>query len=840
MAGVRDDREPFGEVLRRLRVSAGMTQEYLAQAAGVSADAVGALERGVRLSPRQDTARLLADALGLDDASRQLFMSAAAPRPRHRDPVSARARVRASAVRPSPPVPWTPMIGRDELVRQVRELLAAGPGRLVTLVGPGGVGKTRVALALAAGDPDTASWADLAALSDPVDVPYVVAEAVGLAAEPGFSPVDALVRWAGRARRLLVLDNCEHLVDVVADLVGRMLGGPDGVRVLATSRERLGVPGEQVVVVPPLRVPAPGRLDADADAVRLFADRASRAVPGFALADTLGHVTDVCRALDGLPLAIELAAARVGALTVQDLARDLARHLGARLDLLSARGVDPRHHTLRSVIDWSYDLMSNTDRLLFGRLHVFAGEFDLAAAAAVATDEKVPAARIAHLVALLADRSMLTGPGHTGVGRYRMLDTLRGYAASRLSPEELTRLRRRHAEYLVEVVERADEGLCGPDEATSAARFEFWLDDARAACIWARDAGEIDLAVRLVAGLARYAFWRMRLDVLGWGGSLIPLVEGHPGLPVAYASAAAEAWLGGRLAEGQDLASRGLTQAGGPVAFGAAVPLELALVAVFLAALGTAYDQAPAWPLRDLTPTDAPMVEGVQLATAVTFRDLTALTAPHTAARAVGLASESFVLADAGHAGAWPTAREAVAHARASGNATALAMARFSEAQAAADQAPAAALAALDEARAVADRVGCRLVSALALALGLSLRVRYGSRDAALALFAEALDAWRAAGNEQLLITFLGNLTVLLADTGHHVEAVEIAASLRHRAHINIASPMAQRIQSALADARTRVGAQRYDQAWSAGSQRDPDDTARWAQQLLAGLAEYA
>jgi predicted ATPase/DNA-binding XRE family transcriptional regulator len=496
-----EDVEPFGELLRRLRLAAGMTQESLAQAAGVSVDAVGTLERGARHTPRAETARLLADALGLDGEGRRRFLAVSAPHPRQAAPIHPPQEVVGLGPLSWSPPPLTPLVGREELVGMVSGLLSAGPQRLITLTGPGGVGKTRVALALVA-KVHTVCWVDLAALSDPADVPYAVTEAVGLVPERDTSPMKALVQWMPTSRVLLVLDNCEHLLDAVADLVARLLAGPHGVTVLATSRERLGVPGEQIVIVPPLALPAPGRVDPDAAAVRLFVERAAQAAPGFALNDQLiNQVINICRALDGLPLAIELAAARVGTLTVDDL----AGHLDARLELLSApRRLNPRHHTLRSMVDWSYDLLSETERLLFARLHVFAADFDLAAAQAIAADERTPATQIPHLVALLADRSMLTRPGHAGVGRYRMLETLRAYAASRLSANELTRTRRAHARYLVELAERAFEGIAGPDEAAWAALIAAWLDDVRAAFVWARDAGEADVAVPLAAALTRF------------------------------------------------------------------------------------------------------------------------------------------------------------------------------------------------------------------------------------------------------------------------------------------------------------------------------------------------
>jgi predicted ATPase/DNA-binding XRE family transcriptional regulator len=852
MAGIwsGEDVEPFAELLRRLRLAAGLTQESLAEAAGVSVDAVGTLERGARLTPRMDTVRLLANALGLDGEDRQRFLSVSAPHPRQPKPTNSAwpAAGRFPQVRSPVPVPLTPLVGRAKLVDRVGQVVAAGPRRLVTLTGPGGVGKTRVALAVADADPQLAGWVDLAVLREPADLMYAVAEAVGLAPKLGVPPMDALAGWAAHSPGLLVLDNCEHLLDAVADLVARLLAGPagpraptgpGGVRVLATSRERLAVPGEQVLVVPPLALPAPGSRDPEAAAVRLFAERAAQAAPGFALdAATLDRVGGICRALDGLPLAIELAAARIGTLTVDDL----ASRLDAGLDLLAARrGADPRHHTLRSVIDWSYQLLTEAERLLFARLHVFAGEFDLAAAQTVAADDRVPAAQIPHLVALLADRSMLTRPGHAGIGHYRMLETLRTYAADRLSPQELAELRRAHARYIIDMAEAADTGLTGPDEAIHAERIERWLDDARAAFAWARDAGETDLAMRLAAAPARYAAWRMRLDVLAWGESLVEAVHDHPLLPTVYAAAAAGAWLAGRLEEKRVLARRSIASAGGVAALGVVAPVELGVVCAFLEPYkGVEADYVVSvWPLsnlRDAALGDVALLKGEVFESLSACRALTASTDPDTASRAIGLAGQALALADLKDPAAWSTAREAVAHARASGNPSALAFARFTEGKAAADDDPLAALAVLDDARSVAADVDCRAISTLALTLTVVLRGRHGPVDEALTLFQEVIGAWRAAGNETLLVALLSNLVILLARIGRDAEAVDLAATLRHAAHTavyGIYGAEVERIDTILTGKRRRLGAQRYDAAWSAGARRSVDEAADRAQHLL-------
>src|SRR6266545_3811434 len=371
------------------------------------------------------------------------------------------------------PARATSFVGREQELALVRKTLAGG--RLATLVGPCGVGKTRLAQQAAAAQ-GSVWWGDLAPLRDQDAVPHALADALDLDVQPGTPVLDTLRAWAGSARGLLVVDNCEHLLAAVAGVAEELLGACSALRLLATSRERLSVEGEQV-------------------------------------------------------------AARIGTLTVDDL----ADRLDARFELLRTTnrgGGDARHHTLRGVVDWSFDLLTPEEQRLFLRLSVFAAAFDLAAAEKVVADNDLPAGRVADLVARLADRSMLTRPGHSGVGRYRMLETLRAFAAGRLPAAEAERLRGRHAGFMVDLAERAEAGLYGPDEPAWVRRVEAWLDDLRAAWSWARDAGEVDVAVRLAAALTRFAYWRVRSDILSWGTQAAAMVPAHPRLAVAHAVAA--------------------------------------------------------------------------------------------------------------------------------------------------------------------------------------------------------------------------------------------------------------------------------------------------------------
>ncbi len=384
------------------------------------------------------------------------------------------------------PVELTSFIGRRREVAEVKALLSEA--RLVTLAGVGGVGKTRLAMRIAADAgrtfPDGVWLVELAALDDPALLAQTVAEAMELLGQSERSPADALVEHLRDRRALLVLDNCGHLLDECANLCELLLRAAPGLRILATSLQALGVDGEQLLAVQPLSLPpATGRrlgtrAIAQFDAVRLFVERARAVLPGFELTDAnRDAVEGICRRLDGIPLALELAAVRLRALSVDQL----LDRLDDRFRLLTggSRAVVPRHRTLRALIDWSYELCSERERELWARISVFSGGLDLEAAEAVCSDDgpegsgAIARADVLDLVIGLVDKSVLIREEHPAGVRYRLLETIRQYGRERLAASgQAGPFRRRHRDYFRDLAARARERLFDSEQLGHFIRLE--------------------------------------------------------------------------------------------------------------------------------------------------------------------------------------------------------------------------------------------------------------------------------------------------------------------------------------------------------------------------------
>ena len=466
------------------------------------------------------------------------------------------------------PVQLTSFVGRDDDVARIVEMLAEAP--LVTLIGTGGVGKTRLAVQVAAEVlprfVDGAWFSELAAVDDGEAMAQVVASTLICSQRPGLSLQDSIVEYVKVRELLLVLDNCEHLLDAVGALADAVLRRCPRVTVLATSREPLDVTGERVLRVRSLDVP-----DASADlgavtasaAVRLFTDRAADAGAGTAWdAAQWVAVGEICRRVDGIPLAIELAAARVPAMSPADV----ASHLDERFRLLTGkrRGQVERHQTLRATVEWSYQLLDDDERAVFDRLGVFAGAFAAPAAAAVAGGHDLDTWEVTDALSSLVAKSMLaaeTGPDATS--RYAMNETLRQYARERLDQSgDTDRWRRAHAEYYATWAHDVGYGLIGPDDVLWMTRLRAELDNVRAAVGWAldrdtpqeRELGLLSLASLVEARTAR----DMGLGALA--AQAIPAAEASPPeirVPVLTVAAYHE-WNQGRVEHARSLAHAAL------------------------------------------------------------------------------------------------------------------------------------------------------------------------------------------------------------------------------------------------------------------------------------------
>ncbi len=426
------------------------------------------------------------------------------------------------------PLPLTSFVGRARELAELQRLLTEAPGelRLLTLTGAGGCGKTRLALQVARGVmgsyPDGVWLVELAPLTDPALVPRAVASVLGVHEPPDRPLTAALADFLRAKSLLLLLDNCEHLVLACAELAEELLRSCPDLRILATSRELLGVAGETAWRVPSLQVPrsephvasgmTPGfELGAgtsqvpEREAVQLFAERAAALRPGFVVTEqNAPAVVEICRRLDGIPLAIELAAARVKVFAVEQIAAGLDDCF--RLLTGGQRTAMPRQQTLRATVDWSYHLLSGPERSLLRRLSVFSGGWTFEMAEAVCAGEGIAAQAVLELLTLLVDKSLVLAEEHQGTMRYRLLETIRQYAREELqaaAEDEWTR--DRHLDYILRLAEEADLKLRGAEQRVWLDRLEVEHDNLRAALQWSLEAGHHEAALRLSGALAW--FW---------------------------------------------------------------------------------------------------------------------------------------------------------------------------------------------------------------------------------------------------------------------------------------------------------------------------------------------
>jgi predicted ATPase/DNA-binding CsgD family transcriptional regulator/DNA-binding XRE family transcriptional regulator len=523
-----DESASFGALLRRHRLQAGLTQQALAERAGLSLRGLSDLERGARRSPYPNTVRRLAKAIGLSEAERTALVASSGRMGLRANDHSASQRMETVL-----PVPLSSFVGRQRDVAEVQRLL--GASRLLTLTGPGGIGKTRLALEAArhaaADFSDGVVRVDLSALIASELVAQRVAAELGLREHTGQSVVEVLATVLRSRRLLLLLDNCEHLVSACAELAATLLPICPNLRILATSREPLGVSGESTFNVPPLVLPVAEpavtlEQALESPAVQLFVERArgvrAEFVPTQMDATALA---DVCRRLDGIPLAIELAAARVGVLSIALIAQRLDDPL--RLLVGGSRTAPARQQTLRATLEWSYQLLDEPEQRLFEYLSVFAGGWTLDAAEVVCAVDGIEPDAILDLLSHLVHNSLVLVEPSDGLERYRLLETLRQLAQEHLNQRpDAEAGRDRHAAFFTALAERAASAMLGPDEGIWLDRLEREHDNLRAALRRLIDTGAVAAAQRLAGALGRFWFFHGHL---GEGRAWLAEVLALPG-----------------------------------------------------------------------------------------------------------------------------------------------------------------------------------------------------------------------------------------------------------------------------------------------------------------------
>jgi predicted ATPase/DNA-binding SARP family transcriptional activator len=727
---------------------------------------------------------------------------------------------RRSVTRQLPAEP-TRLVGRAEELGLLAGRLRLN--RLVTLTGPGGVGKTRLAMRVARELWDEFDGevfvTELAPVRDATSTVAAIATALDVQQRQHLSIEETLVEYLRARRALLVLDNCEHLRGTIASLCARLLSWCPGVTILATSREVLGLPGEHVWRVRPLAIPDEGSgpaVAAEAPATRLFVECAIAARPGFALGpDNVKSVIEILGRLDGLPLAIELAAARIRAMGPAALAERLSE--GFELLDGAQRSMNPRHRTVQDLVEWSYDLLGPDEQILFARLCVFAGSFGLDAVEAVCAGRDVDKSRAPMLLANLVDKSMVQLVDEDPP-RYRLLETLREYGRDRLSEAERNSVRVRHAAWYLEVAERCARSLAGSDEAAAIRMLDRDFDNLRAAHRWSVEHSDIDTALRLVAGLREYSFRCMHAEIASWADVAIALPDAcaHGRYPVTLGIAAYGRFVRGDLEGAIELGER---------AVASARQLDVDGSGLAERALGNAwfyrgdYERGAEWTDR--------MIESAQrgsparLAHALYMRSVAFTTVGDHVRGAQFAASAGIAAAESGS----PTAHAQALHAQGLARKSTSSQEATVELQRAAD---------------IARDAGNRWIQAFALTEVLWLEARQGRPREALARYINVIDLWYRGGdwaNQWLSLRHVfGILVQLRADLGAATLHGALTAAGSAYA-LPFEASDAQQINVLVHDLRDRLGAAAFASAVRRGSSLSDGEIIEFVRAQIRALA---
>ena len=740
------------------------------------------------------------------------------------------------------PAQLTSFVGRERELGELQELARAH--RLVTVIGTGGTGKTRLMLQASAelvGEQTDGVWlVELAPISDPELIVQGVARGLGIREDPGRPLMETVIDFLRTKSMLVLLDNCEHLIGNVAELAEGVLAATPGVSLLATSREALGVTGEHVYQVPSLGLPsASAELDAHdasvatledvrgAEAVRLFVDRAMAVLPSFALTPAdAPAVVEICRRLDGIPLAIELAAARVPLLSVQEI----AMRLGDRFRLLTGgrRTALPRQQTLQALIDWSWDLLADDERRLLRRLSVFAGGCTLEAAADVArlpdevAPEGDPSLDTLDALGRLVGRSLVV-VDRGGSTRYHLLETIRQYARDRLvAADESSEMRNRHLAFYLRLALEAEPALIGRDMAACLARLDADADNLRAAIDWAFD-GDPAAALRMCVALQIY--WRSRslaegLDHLSRAAELArqisppePAADRELALLVArtFSAAANASWMAGSASIGLPWARQSLRIAR---LAGDAQTLAEALNGMAMTTMFTGeFDGVLEW-----TEESVRIAEGIGGWSYIAFIE-SGLSqweverGDHVAA-ASRLARATVAAERSGNPEA--IAFTALSRGRVNGFGGRLPDARRSFAQA------------IDGYSQVGDS-GLALVARSDFAHALRIN---GATDEAVALYRETLHGWQHAGNRGAIANQLESVAFIALGGADHVRAATLLAAaeaIREAADAPMLAFERAEYDAAVASVRERLDGAQLESAWADGRRLSTDEAVALA-----------
>lgn len=724
------------------------------------------------------------------------------------------------------PLAVTALLGRDAelsaLVRLVHDV------RMLTVTGPGGVGKTRLAMRVAEQSaeeyPDGIWLCDLAAIREDSLAAEAVTTALDIQRRQDRSTLEGLVEVLRPRRLLVVFDNCEHLLAPMGGIAEAILHACGDVRILATSREPLGVEGETVWPLEPLSLPRAGETDPvmamESAAVRLFVARATAVFPGFRLsAENVTPVVEICRRLDGLPLALELAAARVRSMAPAEL----ADRLDERFTILTAGPRrDPRHHTLRDTVAWSYDLLGHAEQTLFDRLSAFAGTFTRHDAEEVCADGTVAVEAVTNVLAALVDKSMIVADTSRSTTRYALLETLREFAQAQLHRAGgATELQRRHTRWAVGQVQDAQLGLDGPQEPRFAARLEDLFDDLRIAHRSALSDRDVDRALRLLAGAREFAFRRMRYELFTWVEATldIPGADTHPLTPLVLATAGYGRFVRGDLDEAILLAERSLRSED-----------ELGLRPCGLhwrTMANVFYYRGRAEQAAEIC---GHMLDAAR-ASGDDARLVHALYMTSVGRASAGQGDESRRLAE-----------EAVAQARAIGNPTALACALYSLGLTVAPLDADRATSMLEEAVNHGTVATNRWIVAFARTELVSLAGRRGDLDGALRLARDVIDSWYRAGDWANQWLTLRHVAGVLAQRGNHEEAAVLSGAVRV-ASAELAMPIEasdmRRVGAILDRLPGALGSEPFADADSRGAAMAPENLVHWTleviERILAG-----